>query len=154
MAIQSLKQINAPPIRELRPLSQLAFEQLPEMFQDTELSDRAQFPNELELARAPNIHRNTFYKILFFGENEGTVFLECGGYIDITNQINLHDNFNCDLWKRQTFENIEKFHSTNTYIIEWFLPYLIFQSVCQYIKREIKLTEIMLYLGYEGCQLI
>lgn len=154
MAIQILKQINAPPIRELRPLSQLVFDQLPEMFQDTELSDWAQFPNELELARAPNIHRNTFCKIIFFRENEGTVFQGCGGYIDITNQLNLHDNVDYDWWKKQTIEIIEKLHSINTYIFEWFLPYLIFQLVCQYFKQEIKLTKVMLYLGYKSCQLI
>jgi len=154
MAIQILKQINAPPICELRPLSQLAFEQLPELFQDTELSDGTQFPNELELARAPNIHRNTFCKNLFFGENEGTVFQGCGGYIDIKNRLNLHDNFNYGWWKRQTIEIIEKFYGINTYIIEWFLPNLIFHSVCQYFKREIKLTKVKLYLGYKGCQLI
>jgi len=137
MANPISERINAPPISELKPLSRQAVAQLPAMIQGGELSKKSQLPSELELARAPNIHRNTICKILFYLENERAVFRGCGGNLFETHRLNLYDNFNCNWWEEQTIE----FHDIHTYLIEWFLPIQILQSIHQYFEQEIKLAK-------------
>jgi len=137
MANPISERINAPPIRGLKPLSRLAVGQLPARIQGGELSNKSQLPSDLELARAPNIHRNTLCKTLFYLENERAVFRGCGGNLFVTNRLNLYDNFNCNWWEEQTIE----FDGIYTYLIEWFLPIQIFQLIYQYFEQKIKLAK-------------
>lgn len=143
MANQLTERINAPPIHEFKSHSQQAVEQLPAIFQDTELSEGMRLPGELELTREPNSHRNILCKTKVYLNNEMTILQGGGGNLEGGHRIYLQANLNFDWWDKQTVEVKEKFHGITTIIIEWFHTYLTIplQSICQYFEQEIRLTK-------------
>ena len=135
MANRSSYKKNVKPIRESILLLRLAVDQLCAMMEGGAL------PNELELARTPNLRRSTLLTSLTYLENEETIFHQWGvTHSYLIKQTRMTTLIFTGGKTSYPIEVTDAFQGINVYIERFHSFQKAIQSIYHYFAQELNLT--------------